>query len=387
MHWFGQRKETKLIPLIKTYLLENGLKPISVNVKNINLYFKQEDTVTYLVALFAMEKGDEFSKDQFLSIQNQLVTKVSKGYQTNGNVMDTEANKDKEHKIDREHETNHNKVEVLNLIATNHIEKVKAFISTESRIWVIDLKESRIIQYENQSSDFLGLYHGIDQILNSHLSKNQAMEPNGNYYNNVNRIIKKDRVWPFSPCNTTIVIINIIIFLAMDIFRYQETFFNKGDLYWPAVINNKEYYRLLTSMFIHMDISHLLNNMLILLFIGDNLEKTVGKFKYLVIYFMSGIIAGIVSMRYNMEIGEIVGSVGASGAIFGVIGAVAYTVLIYRGRIKDFSPRRMLFFIFLSLYGGFTNQGIDNAAHIGGLISGVILAAILHLMNKKRSTA
>ena len=83
-------------------------------------------------------------------------------------------------------------------------------------------------------------------------------------------------------------------------------------------------------------------------------------------------------MRYNMERVLITRSIGASGAIFGIVGAIAYIVIINRGRLKDISSRQIVLFVVLSLYGGFTSQGVDNVAHVGGLLAGCILTAIVY---------
>jgi rhomboid protease GluP len=159
----------------------------------------------------------------------------------------------------------------------------------------------------------------------------------------------------------------------------------KGALSWYFVMKEKEYYRVLTSMFMHSDFGHLFNNMLVLLFVGDNLERAAGKYKYLFIYFGTGILAGITSISYNMWkengqylIDNTVFSIGASGAIFGVVGAMLYIVAINRGRLEDISTRQMVLFVVFSLYGGITNTQIDQAAHVGGFLAGILLAAIVY---------
>jgi rhomboid protease GluP len=80
--------------------------------------------------------------------------------------------------------------------------------------------------------------------------------------------------------------------------------------------------------------------------------------------------------------GEIVVSAGASGAIFGVIGALFFVVVVNKGRIEDMSARRLGFLIIFSLYYGFSQSNVDNLAHMGGIISGVILAIILYRRKK-----
>ena len=158
----------------------------------------------------------------------------------------------------------------------------------------------------------------------------------------------------------------------------------KGGIFWYYVIEEKEYYRILTSLFMHSDIAHVFNNMVVLLFVGANLERATGKVKYLLLYFGTGIIADITSIVYNMmkdkQSSDIIAtySIGASGAIFGVVGAMIYIIIVNKGRLEDISSRQIILFAIFGLYGGITNAGIDNAAHIGGIIAGVILAMLLY---------
>ena len=78
-------------------------------------------------------------------------------------------------------------------------------------------------------------------------------------------------------------------------------------------------------------------------------------------------------------------SVGASGAVFGVVGAMIWLMLRNRGRLEGFTKQRMLIFVAISVYGGFVSQGVNNTAHIAGLIAGFILAMILYRKPKQRS--
>lgn len=176
-----------------------------------------------------------------------------------------------------------------------------------------------------------------------------------------------------SPCNLLIIILNTAVFIVSELLGYQGKDISEyGALSAAYVWEQGEYYRVLTYMFLHGGLEHLLNNMLILWFLGDNLERHLGHLKYLLVYFGSGILAGIASMGYNSYMGYRVVCVGASGAIFGVVGGVAVLIIVHRGRMEGLTTRQILLFIALSLYGGFTSRGVDNAAHIGGMIAGVV---------------
>ena len=178
-----------------------------------------------------------------------------------------------------------------------------------------------------------------------------------------------------------LIAVNVIVFLALSFQGMTENaqfMLEHGAMYVPSMLAGKEYYQLVTSMFMHFDIDHLLNNMLMLAVIGWNLEYEVGKIKYLIIYFGSGLCGNILSAYGDILTGEYAVSAGASGAVFGIVGALLYVALRNKGQIGDISGRGLLFMVILSLYYGFTSSGVDNLAHIGGLLSGFILSVLLY---------
>lgn len=132
-------------------------------------------------------------------------------------------------------------------------------------------------------------------------------------------------------------------------------------------------------MFLHSGGEHLLNNMLVLAYMGSCLELALGSLRYGILYIGSGLLAGITSMVYNMLQNNYTVSVGASGAIFGTVGAMLFLVLFHKGRKAQYSIGQIAWMAFFSLYSGFASQGIDNAAHFGGFIAGFLLAGLLTL--------
>lgn len=186
-------------------------------------------------------------------------------------------------------------------------------------------------------------------------------------------------------CTIAMIVINITIFLVLSFQGMTEDgifMFHHGAMYVPSVLEEGEYYRLFTSMFLHFGFEHLMNNMFILGVIGWNLELEIGKWKYLAVYLLSGLMGNLLSAWMDIQTGEYAISAGASGAIFGVIGALFYVALRNRGRIGNISSRGLAFMVLCSLYLGFTSKGVDNSAHIGGVISGILLAAILYHKKK-----
>jgi rhomboid protease GluP len=265
----------------------------------------------------------------------------------------------------------------------------------------VDTSSNRLIIYETQSVEFTGLRDSIEQLLEEEQRENPLSQDSAFYENlqNSQRMQGSParKLKLFTLMNTIIIAINIIAFLVMHYtkaFGGEEQMLTGGALSWYFVKEQKEYYRIITSMFMHSNWSHLFNNMVVLLFVGVNLERAAGKVKYLLIYLGTGIIAGITSISYNMwkDYAEFsyehsVFSIGASGAIYGVVGAMLYIVIANRGRLEDISTRQMILFVAFSLYGGISNAQIDQAAHIGGFFAGLLLAIIVYRRPKRKSVA
>lgn len=186
---------------------------------------------------------------------------------------------------------------------------------------------------------------------------------------------------PEAPCTVALIVINVAVFFIMSLFGNTEDvmfMLEHGAMFEPLITEEHEYYRIITSMFLHFGIEHLLNNMVILGALGWNLELETGKIRFLIIYLVSGIGGNLLSLYLGVSSAEYAVSAGASGAIFGLMGALLYVAARNRGRMGRISGKGVLFMIALSLYFGITSSGIDNAAHIGGLLCGFILAVILY---------
>lgn len=127
-----------------------------------------------------------------------------------------------------------------------------------------------------------------------------------------------------------------------------------------------EYYRLITGIFLHNGVIHLMCNMYSLYVIGTQLESFLGKVKYLIVYLLSGLAGSVLSIFFSNSY-----SVGASGAIFGLLGSLIYFGYHYRVYLDSVIKSQIIPLIIFNLMLGFTLRGIDNWAHIGGLIGGV----------------
>lgn len=157
-----------------------------------------------------------------------------------------------------------------------------------------------------------------------------------------------------------------------------------GAMYGPAFFGEHEYYRIVTHFFLHFGLDHLVNNMVSLLVLGYALENGIGRIWFSIIYLFSGVFSGVVS-AVGMELtgeGEYVVSCGASGAIYGLMGALLVLLIVnQRKNLKREIPRFMIY-IFLSLYSGSQDPGIDNKAHVGGFVGGILICIIVSIFKR-----
>lgn len=175
----------------------------------------------------------------------------------------------------------------------------------------------------------------------------------------------------------SLIILNLIGFF-LQIFD-NDYMINNYALYGPLVRNFHEYYRLITGGFLHSDILHISLNMYALYILGTQLESYLGKTKYLIVYLFSLIVGSLMSITFS---GNNYYSIGASGAIFGLMGSLLAFGYHYRVYLGTALKEQILPLIILNLAFGFIIPGIDYFDHIGGLIAGFLITMALGIKYK-----
>ncbi len=179
-----------------------------------------------------------------------------------------------------------------------------------------------------------------------------------------------------------LIVINIAAFILAEIFfgpTGDAEVLRRAGGQVPSLVLGGEYWRLITAMFLHSGIRHLLNNMLLLYVLGEVLERLLGHVKFAILYILGGLAGNLVELAFMLGRGEDIVSVGASGAVFAVMGGVLLVLLRHRGRIRGLSLRQLLVMLAFSVYFGFASEGIANEAHLGGLAAGFLLALLLYV--------
>lgn len=241
-----------------------------------------------------------------------------------------------------------------------------------------DIFNSEIVKsFPGIKNELLETDDGLELIINVTNDINEKTEKENEKFNDV-----------FSP--KRIIFTNIIslicILMYVIVGIYGNNFFNfdanvlaKFGANNILLIKNGEIYRLLTCAFLHVGLIHLVVNMYSLRVIGPSVESLIGKGKFVFIYLISAISASLMSLVF---VDSNIVSVGASGAIFGLMGALLYFGYHYRLYLNDAIKTQIIPVILFNLIIGFMMPGIDNGAHIGGLIGGYLATMAIGIKNK-----
>ncbi len=329
---------------LEDYFTEEGYNKIPSNLPEFTNFFRLENNYVNVFHVIDYRKDLYISEDQYIHIKETI-----------NQFFDEKGIKN---------------VHILSLIICTDSIKAKMLCKDDPFCWMIDPYDKRLIVYENQVNDFYGMRGKLEYWL-SHMQEIPIEEPE---LQPKHKDKRKQRPY----VTISIVIINIIIFIICTF--TGNLLYNKGAFSALNILEDNEYYRILTCIFLHWDIDHLLSNMLILYYLGEVVEKYFGHVRYGIIYFAAGIFGNILSMSYEIFTAHYVQSAGASGAVFGIIGALLLLVLVHKGHLEQITLGRLLFMIAYSLYSGFVGSNINNAAHIGGFLSGVGVAFALWIL-------
>lgn len=267
------------------------------------------------------------------------------------------------------------------------MDKAKQLCVNDSMCWILDPHENRLVVYENQISDFYGMKGRLEYFLAHWQEPGEgAEEPSASGTGS--------RRYRLPVVTASLVALNVFIYALCT--WTGDLLYNKGAISLWNFLGEGEYYLALTSMFLHWDINHLFHNMIVLYCLGEVVENHIGPLWYGILYFVTGICGNLLFIVYEaytgyaatgmwLAEGSGVFSAGASGAVFGVIGALFVLVIVHKGHIKQISLGRLVLMIVFSLYSGLAAGNVNNAAHIGGFLSGSAAALVYWLVHGGKS--
>ncbi len=242
--------------------------------------------------------------------------------------------------------------------------------------WTICLTEKKLYVSEGQVQDF----YGIRQKLEAWLCCMPEMieNPEEKKFIQKRQPISAVMYRDIPYATAAFVIFNILIYVICTF--TGDLLYNIGAFHAESVWKDKEYYRWIMSTFLHWDIYHLTSNMLILYYLGSVVERYFGHIPCILTYLLSGISGNLASFLYEINVSADIYSVGASGSVFGIMGAVIVLTFLSKGRWKEITYGRVFFMISYTLYNGLVSDDINNAAHIGGLAGGILVMSVIQIL-------
>lgn len=338
---------------ISYYLGQNGYLKMLTNLSEFTVFFKKENGFISMIELVNMDANPYVTEDTVYSVTQKVQWRF----------------------VDQGHE----EVHYLILVITREPERALMLGERERFFWILDSVHNRLCIPEDKAEDFYGMKAEIETWLAA--DYDEAEQDEISSYGADGRRIRSFREQPL--VNQGIFLINILAFTFCTLLG--DVLYNYGRLSLKEVLDG-QWYRIFTSMFLHGGMSHLVGNMIMLFFLGNIVEKELGHIKYFVLYFMSGV-AGAAASLWMQSVrilsGEmILGSIGASGAIFGMLGGLLWILIRNKGKLAEMTFPRVLFLVCYSLYGGLTGTNVDNAAHFGGLVTGFLVTALLYRKNR-----
>lgn len=325
-------------------LMKRGFRYIGCNQPDIGIFFKPESPTDLDVCVLAnFTDGHVYSSAHLTNIYKEIERKfIFNGYRN---------------------------INCLFIIFTDNINRDRLLAESQLKLWLADTLVGRVVIYENQPEDFHSIKSELENII---------FPTKKNLKNKLSFI-------PFM--TIALIAINIIVFIIMEALgdTNNSVFMEKhGAMSWRLLFEEHQFYRLITCVFLHFGTEHLFNNMITLAVIGNEVEHILGHTKFIIIYLLSGIGASLVSAIYNMNVNHdlYIISAGASGAIFGILGSLLVISLLYRNIRVQIKPANIIIIAVLSVLNGYMNYGIDNMAHIGGLLFGIIITFISCLCTK-----
>lgn len=234
--------------------------------------------------------------------------------------------------------------------------------------WTVDISQNKTIVNGRQPDKVMG----IDSLIKNSFHDGSYTTPQD--LNILQQKSDEKRRSLIKSNNIFLTLILIIVNGVIELFSLyngRDSIIVHGSVYKEAVFSG-ELYRLITYMFIHGSITHYLGNALSLYILGSRIEKCFGKKKMLILYFVSGICAGISSILFNGNM-----AVGASGAIFGLMAGILIYTKVKNRSVEGFDTYFVIVFAIMGIFSGFLFTDVDNWGHIGGFVSGIAVSMLM----------
>lgn len=261
-------------------------------------------------------------------------------------------------------------VEILFVIYTDNLDRDKSYLNKRGKFWLADELGRQILIFENQPENFYGVKEELEA----------AYETEGKFQ------LPEIQLRPFPFVTMGLLLINVLVHIILEVNGNTKDpvyMLQHGAIYSGLVFDEGEYYRLFTAIFMHFGVSHLLNNMLALVLMGSTLERVLGRVYFSIIYLVSGVVGSLCSAIVVYYEQTLTVSAGASGAIYGVLGAIMVLMIVFSQNREKSVFLRLLLVLFLLMESDSGN--IDVTAHISGFVAGMLVMILIYICDKFRA--
>lgn len=312
-----------------------------------NWYWRAENPVLYLLCL--LDAGDEGWKEDhktFADFGRRMEERLEEFHCTRVVALSVLVDKEGENPP-------------VDIVETGDIPSFSGYDEKFYRVfWQFSEKTGKVTAGKNQPDKLLG----IEKLLAAAAKGKESQV-----------LLLRDTGEEKKPVATAVIfaVCAVLLLVTMLSPHGEEILTQFGLSRWG--IEAGQYYRFFTCMFLHAGILHLASNGVYLYYFGVRAERLLGTGKFLVLYLVSGLCGGLLSVAFSG--GGI--SIGASGAIYGLLGAMLLLTKKHGSRYTGMNYATMLLLAATAICFGFLEPGVDNMAHIGGLLGGMAVFALL----------
>lgn len=285
-------------------------------------------------------------------------------------------------------EVNNDNTKLIMVVMSHDINNARKYAMDLADYWLLNTETKRLIIYDGQTQELVGMRYMLEHYLETGEMAKPQRQSTQRIAAGRNMVMKQARgLSDYLTMSNIIIIANVIVYIIVMIggdvndAAYIET---KGGLTVDG-IKDGEYYRMFTSLFLHYGATHLIYNMLFIFAFGNSIEQFLGRIRLAIIYFGGGIGGSIFAYLYNAEHNQYAVTAGASGAAYALFGGlIALAILDSRTRYDN--PIALIVIAVLFISEGFTgDSNVANAAHIGGIVIGLLIALIVIFAGNKIS--
>lgn len=355
---------------IEAAILDNGYRFCRVKPEETGVFYKYYQEGFHVVMTIDFMHGYQMSVEQHRIMEERI---KSLFFHPQGSIPDFPEGFPVYH------------VEVITLLVGEDAEQLKRLCAQCLNTWAYLPQTGQLLIYENQPGDFWGLRALLEGLGSESIPHENRNDASHQHFTAPYRRMDTLRKMPY--VTIALAAVNIGVFLILELIGDTENglfIASHGGMHPDLILYANQWWRIFTSGFLHFGLEHLLNNMLILCCVGSRLEKTIGHWRMMLVYVLSEIGGGLLSYFMMLYTEDYAISAGASGAVFGVIGGLLWAVIWNRGRLEGLTTKGMVLMAALSLYFGFTASGVDNWAHVGGILTGFLTTAILYHKRHQR---